>query len=203
MNQGQFIRGMEDFGKDLRRLLDGVNQPSILYGNVDSIDEESKTINVRIGDAGLVIPDISLSGVIGGDASVIFYPALDSAVILGIPYQQPENAFVVSYTRVDKVEAAVGEYFCKIDKESIYLSKEDGASVTISGDTVTMNGGEIGGMVIPNAINDAINAFVSVFNSHTHQFTWSGSAGTADTLTPTQQAQSLNADDYTNDKVMQ
>ena len=41
MNQGQFIRSMEDFGKDLRRLLDGVNQPSILYGNVDSVDEES------------------------------------------------------------------------------------------------------------------------------------------------------------------
>lgn len=194
---------MEDFGKDLRRLLDGVNQPSILYGNVDSVNEEAKTINVRIGDAGLVIPDISLSNVIGGDASVIFYPAVNSAVILGAPYQQPENAFVVSFTRVDKIEASVGGYFCKIDKESIYLSKDGGGSLTISGDTVTMNGGAIGGMVIPNAINDAINAFVSVFNSHTHQFTWSGSAGTADTLTPTQQAQSLNADDYTNDKVMQ
>ena len=39
---------MEDFGKDLRRLLDGVNQPSILYGNVDSVDEETKTITFAL-----------------------------------------------------------------------------------------------------------------------------------------------------------
>lgn len=118
---------MEDFGKDLRRLLDGVNQPSILYGNVDSVDEETKTINVRIGDAGLVIPDISLSNVIGGDASVIFYPAVNSAVILGMPYQQPENAFVVSFTRVDKIEASVGGYFAKSTKNP-YICRKTGAA---------------------------------------------------------------------------
>lgn len=114
---------MEDFGKDLRRLLDGVNQPSILYGNVDSVDEETKTINVRIGDAGLVIPDISLSNVIGGDASVIFYPAVNSAVILGVPYQQPENAFVVSFTRVDKIEASVGGYFANRQRIHIFVER--------------------------------------------------------------------------------
>ena len=194
---------MEDFGKDLRRLLDGVNQPSILYGNVDSVDEETKTINVRIGDAGLVIPDISLSNVIGGDASFIFYPAVNSAVILGVPYQQPENAFVVSFTRVDKIEASVGGYFCKIDKESIYLSKDGGGSLTISGDTVTMNGGAIGGMVIPHAITNAMNTFVSAFNSHTHAYTWSAEAGADTTAPPTGSVSPFKAEDYTNDKVQQ
>lgn len=83
------------------------------------------------------------------------------------------------------------------------MSKDGGGSLTISGDTVTMNGGAIGGMVIPDAITNAMNIFVSAFNSHTHAYTWSEAAGADTTAPPTGSVSPFKAEDYTNDKVQQ
>ena len=66
-----------------------------------------------------------------------------------------------------------------------------------------MNGGAIGGMVIPDAITNAMNTFVSAFNSHTHAYTWSEAAGADTTAPPTGSVSPFKAEDYTNDKVQQ
>ena len=83
------------------------------------------------------------------------------------------------------------------------MSKDGGGSLTISGDTVTMNGGAIGGMVIPDAITNAMNTFVSAFNSHTHAYKWSAAAGADTTAPPLGSVSPFKAEDYTNDKVQQ
>lgn len=83
------------------------------------------------------------------------------------------------------------------------MSKDGGGSLTISGDTVTMNGGAIGGMVIPDAITNAMNTFVSAFNSHRHAYTWSAEAGAGATAPPLESVSPFKAEDYTNDKVQQ
>lgn len=66
-----------------------------------------------------------------------------------------------------------------------------------------MNGGAIGGMVIPDAITNAMNTFVSAFNSHTHAYTWSAAAGAGTTASPAGSVSPFKAEDYTNDKVQQ
>lgn len=197
MDKGQYMNEMASIGQAMRRMFDDAGQPTLVYGNVDKVDEENKTIDVRIGNGGLVIPGISLSTVSGGDSSVLFYPAANSLVVLGMPYRRPEAAFVVQFTTIERIEINIADYSCRIDKDSIYLFSSDGAGVEIKGNSVTLNGGEIGGMVIPNAINSLLNGLVNVFNAHTH-----GVSGTA-TTPPTSPARTFNADDYTNKKVMQ
>lgn len=207
MNQGQFIKSMEHIGDQLREIFANIDRPGIMYGNVDSVDEEAKTINVRIGDAGLVIPDISLTSITGGDSNVILYPAVDSAVIIGVPYKQYENSFVVTYTIVDKVEINISDYSCKIDNESIYLSSAGGASAELKDDTVTLNGGEIGGMVIPSKLTDRMNKLESQIDqiqtnilAHTHATPVGPTTGITYTKVS---LTSFKDDDYENTKVMQ
>lgn len=197
MDKGQYMSEMAAIGQSMRRMFDAAEQPTLAYGNVSKVDEQNKTIDVRIGDGGLVIPDISLSTVSGGDSSVLFYPSVGSLVVLGMPYRRPEAAFVVQFTAVDRIDINISDYSCRIDKDSIYLFSSGGASAEIKGDTVTLNGGQTGGMVIPSAITSALNRLVSAFNNHTH------TVPNGTSSTPITRAGTFNADDYTNKKVMQ
>ncbi len=57
-------------------------------------------------------------------------------------------------------------------------------------ETITINGGELGGLINIAALTDKLNALVNTFNTHVHSV--SGNA----TLTTTQQAQTFKKSDY-------
>ena len=100
------------------------------------------------------------------------------------------------------------------DDSQLLLTPAVGSAVTVgslSGDlsqlvviqvdrvqSITINGGKLGGLVNIGALTDKLNELVKAFNSHTHQVTTSGTAtsqtGTA--AAPLSKASSLNRSDY-------
>lgn len=62
-------------------------------------------------------------------------------------------------------------------------------------ETITINGGELGGLINIAALTNKLNALVNTFNTHVHSV--SGNA----TLTTTQQAQTFKKSDYEDTKI--
>jgi hypothetical protein len=70
-------------------------------------------------------------------------------------------------------------------------------------DTITINGGEFGGLVKIQELTSKLNALVTAFNSHTHTVATTGTAaaqsGTAAAITS--QAAEFSKGDYENEKI--
>ncbi len=63
-------------------------------------------------------------------------------------------------------------------------------------DTITVNGGSLGGLVNIAQLTDKLNALVRAFNAHTHSVTVAHPGGTFTTLNPSPTADNFNKDDY-------
>lgn len=222
MTPAEFYNNMMQIGDRFREMFSAAGSTSFIFANVVSVDFGAHTIDVRVGteDSDLMISDISLAGPSGVDAAVYTYPKVGSAVIIGLPYKQPESAFVARFSEVSAVRivydleasetgekdeitvnkdmASVqrGKYSCTIQKDSIHLSCEDGADIELRDGTIIMNGGELGGLLRISPLLDKINAVIGLYNSHTHAV--SGSA----TSTTTQQATMLKASDVEDTNVL-
>ena len=70
-------------------------------------------------------------------------------------------------------------------------------------DSITINGGDLGGLPKIQELTNKLNALVSVFNSHTHITTATiGATPTPGTIAATQtQASQFNKSDYEDDKI--
>ncbi|WP_440440687.1 hypothetical protein [Phocaeicola plebeius] len=70
-------------------------------------------------------------------------------------------------------------------------------------ESITINGGKLGGLINIESLTQKINELVRTFNNHTHQVSTTGSAtaqtGTADAVTS--KASELNKSDYEDTKV--
>lgn len=222
MTPAEFYNSMMQIGDRFRAMFDAAGSTSFIFANVVSVDFGANTIDVRVGteDSDLMISDISLAGPSGVDAAVYTYPKVGSAVIIGLPYKQPESAFVARFSEVsavrivydleaseteekdeitvDKDMASVqrGKYSCTIRKDSIHLSCEDGADIELRDGTIIMNGGELGGLLKISSLLDKINAVIGLYNSHTHTVSGATAGPTA------QQATTLKASDVEDTNVL-
>lgn len=87
------------------------------------------------------------------------------------------------------------------------------STLLMNSDIISFNGGGLDGLVKINELTTKLNDFVNVFNSHVHNvpaatFLVSATAGVPNPapipiMSPTQQAQTFNKDDYENDKITQ
>jgi len=68
-------------------------------------------------------------------------------------------------------------------------------------ETVTVNGGELGGLIKIEALTEKLNALVEAFNKHTHQVTVSHPGGTFTTLKPAGGASRFSRGDYEDEKI--
>lgn len=194
MTPAEFYNNMMQIGDRFREMFSAAGSTSFIFANVVSVDFGAHTIDVRVGteDSDLMISDISLAGPSGVDAAVYTYPKVGSAVIIGLPYKQPESAFVARFSEVsavrivydleasetgekdvitvDKDMASVqrGKYSCTIQKNSIHLSCEDGADIELRDGKIIMNGGDLGGLININSLLYPINQFIHSYNMHTH-----------------------------------
>lgn len=99
-----------------------------------------------------------------------------------------------------------------ITKEQLDL-KTGASTLKMNNDVIEFNGGGLKGLVELDNLTSKLNAFVSTFNSHTHNipagsFLVSATAGVPSpapvpVTSPTQSAQSFNASDYENEKITQ
>lgn len=213
---------MMQIGDRFRHMFTQAGSTSFMFANVLSVDFGAKTIDVRVGteDSDLVISDISLAGPSGVDAAVYNYPKVGSTVIIGLPYKQPESAFVAHFSEVsavritydieasetdekdqivaDKDSALVkrGKYSCVIKKDSIHLYCDNGADIELRDGQIIMNGGDLGGLLNITPLLDKINAVIDLYNSHTH-----GVTGSSATPTP-ERATHISASDVEDTNVL-
>lgn len=220
MTTQEFYNSMITIGGRIRGMLDVAGSTSFIYGNVESVNQDSDSISVRVGteSGDLVISGISLGPNSGASTCVISYPTVGSLVVIGLPYKQPESAFVARFSQLDSVKIVYnpeasgdeadlitadengvsvtrGKYSCTITKDSINLSCSDGATIVLSDNSITLNGGSLGGLINISDLVSAINSMVSTFNGHTHQFEWNGQSGSGATKPTTSTMDSISAAD--------
>lgn len=68
-------------------------------------------------------------------------------------------------------------------------------------ETITINGGKLGGLINIKQLTDKINALVDIFNKHTHDVTVSHPGGTFTTVKPGAAADSFNKSDYEDETI--
>ena len=70
-------------------------------------------------------------------------------------------------------------------------------------DTITMNGGDFGGLVKIQELTNKLNALVQAFNTHTHPVTTAGTAAaqTGTAAATTGQATQFRKSDYEDEKI--
>lgn len=139
----------------------GPDKISIYQGVVKSV--EGITCTVTSGNIDL--PDVRLrASETDQDNDIILVPQIGSAVIVGSLSGDLSQLVVLVCDKVD--------------------------SIRVSG-KITINGGNLGGLVNIKSLTKSLNKFVQSFNSHTH----TGNQGTP-TSPPTEPAQIFNQTDY-------
>lgn len=118
-----------------------------VVGIVTSVDEDKRTAEIEPIDGSGTIFDVKLQANESGTTGLVTIPAEDSEVV--VTFLSKDTAFVSLCTDVEKI---------LIDTEEI-----------------TINGGDNGGLINIealvtkiNAVEDALNSFITSFNSHTH-----------------------------------
>lgn len=149
--------------------------PAVLrWVKVLSVDAGEKTMDVQgISD------ELEYFGIELGAGSVILYPTIDTLCLIGMVEGLETNGFLISATKVDKIE------------------------VTASTEII-LNGGTLGGLVKVEELTDAVNAMVDTFNKHTHSIAGVQLGSGSVTSVKTQsEMQKLNRSKIENDKVKQ
>lgn len=153
--------------RELRERLKGLQRgdTAIWQGIVEKV--EGLTCSVRIG--GLTVPGVRLrSSLTEDEGSLTVVPKVGTAVTLG---------------------SLSGDM-----SEMVVIAVDHAESIVASG-KITINGGELGGLINIEALTEKLNGLVKTFNGHTHQ----GVHGP--TGTPMRQAESFSKGDYEDEKI--
>lgn len=150
----------------------------VFVGKVESVDGDSCTVSV----GALELTDVRLTAATDGeDGKMLLTPKEGSMVLVAdLGQGTRRDLAVVGYTHIEKIEATCSQ--------------------------ITLNGGDLGGLVKIEKLTEKINGLVQAFNSHTH--TVSGSAQMGNTQLPVTAtaaagnwAQELNKNDYEDTKI--
>jgi hypothetical protein len=148
-----------------------------------------------------------------------------SSIILGekiFTFIPDDGSAPVEKVRLKSIQTTTGGSFVIIPEEGSYvviafinsvdaicLHVEVAQSITLDSPTFTINGGENGGLININPLTEklnslvsSVNAFISIFTSHTHSGVQTGGGTTAPPASAPSNAQNFNASDYLDDKVL-
>lgn len=160
-------------------------------GTVKAVDEEAQTCTVEV-EEGYTLYDVRLTPVAG--ASVVPIPAVGSWALAAAIENDESFTYMVSASALDKLRAKIGD-----------------VTVEVTGDGVTLNGGDLGGLVKVNALVDDLNAIKRDLNNLKTVFQgWTpvaqdGGAALKTALTtaawPTTKLETTKASDLEDDKI--
>lgn len=170
----------------LRDKIKEINQENnipVIAGKVTKVDEANMTCTVMPNDDDAEYFEVRLRASIDDkDTGNIMVPKLESQVLISALDNDTDTRFVVSVSEVAKV-------ICRSDKLEFLADLEAGE--------IIVNGGENGGLINIkslvdrlNKLENLLNNFISIFNSHTHVTVCGSGSGTA---SPTPQTQAQTA----------
>lgn len=130
---------------------------------VDRVNRQARTVDCTPLDGSAPLLGINLQANQGSTHGVVLLPKVGSYVVVGL------TAGGVA---------------------GVVLATDEVAEVLIDGPSITINGGDNGGMVNIGELVKRLNALVSTFNTHTH------AVGEGATLVPNASASSFAARDF-------
>jgi len=144
----------------------------LFIGTVESVDEDKAICSVKIQND-VILPNVSLQASICD--GILISPVKDSTVsVLTSKYNTP---LIIQYSDIDKFELTVNY--------SSFLVKNDGS--------FQFNDGSFDGLVKVgelvkkiNALENLLNGFITIYNTHTHTASSGGGATTVPSATETQ-----------------
>lgn len=185
MNENEYKKEMTAVGKEFARLFAEYGGRMVLQqATVSAVyleDAESPnepfTMDARMTNGAEVL-GIVLGIVGGGNMGVLFIPQVGARVVLAVPDGEASSVFPLCYDKIEKtvirynwddetdlitassegISVNRGDYSCNITKENISLSCKDGASLNLADDTITMNGGELKGLVKLEELESNLNS---------------------------------------------
>ena len=177
----------------IKRIVASGNEFYCKICTVDSVNEETRTVDCSPLDEGAPLLGVNLQANQEGDDGITIFPAVGSYVV--VAFLSPAVAVVVLTDKADKITAKIGD-----------ITAEHTA------DGVIYNGGKLGGMIAIqkltdkiNALKDTLNDLISKYNSHIHTTTATVGTGAAGVIAKTTSAATAAAafkkDDYEDPKV--
>ena len=160
----------------------------LIIGTVESVDEDKAICSVKIQND-VTLPNVSLQASICDGLLII--PVVDSTVyVLTSKYNTP---LVIQWSDIDKFMLQVGDSYLEVNNDG----------------TFQFNDGSFDGLVKVGALVDKINAlenllngFITIYNSHTHTASSFGAPTTVPSAIESQQINPITQQqDIENDKI--
>lgn len=183
---------MSDIKNIIRQLVKPDGETVALVCTVDEVYKDTRTIDCTPINEGAPLLGVNLQANQEADYGICVFPEKGSYVIVGFVADGAAGV-VLTTEKIESAEVVIGDNSAIIDADGITLSS-GGMSAELSHDAITLNGGNIGGLVDIQRLTQKLNELVDSFNSHTHAGTCP--AGAVSTDMPALPAKPFAAPDY-------
>lgn len=197
------------FGRQLARQFSRLRTTSV---TVASVDKEAGVANVYIYEDTNTFPvPLSFLPIDSGRITVI--PVVGSQAAIAFLDSNLNTPIFVGMSAIAYIEIISGDVSATLDAENDVINlTTSGASINVSGSTITFNGGSLGGLVEVGRLTKALNSLCAQINqiqaniaTHSHPVSTepSGSGSTTGTIFTQIKVQDFSNDDYENKNVLQ
>lgn len=133
---------------------------------VDAVDVEARTVDCTPIDESAPLVGVNLQASQDGSVGVVQFPAAGSYVV--VAFIDPAVAVVVLCDRIDKVQLDIGRTSATVTGDGVNAAVGD-MTMKITSEEITLNGGELGGLVKIEQLTKTLNDLIGSFNTHTHE----------------------------------
>jgi len=160
----------------------------LIIGTVESVDEDKAICSVKI-QTDVTLPNVSLQASICDGLLII--PVVDSTVyVLTSKYNTP---LVIQWSDIDKFMLQVGDSYLEVNNDGSFQFNDGSFDGLV----------KVGELVKKiNALENLLNGFITIYNSHTHTASSFGSPTTVPSAIESQQISPITQQqDIENDKI--
>lgn len=134
----------------IRRMAQGSTPTTSIVCTVDSVDRSTNTCDCTPLDDSAPLLGVNMQAGQSATGGIVIVPKVGSHVVVGMV--SGGNAGIVLLTEdIETLEVKIGN-----------------SSIVASADTITLNGGQLGGLVLVAELIDKLNSVIDAFNQHTH-----------------------------------
>ena len=182
---------MNNLASLIRRIAQSGQRPTIIVGQVTARDDEARTIDVQPADGSAPLLGVALQSTAAGTTGIIARPAIGSTVAVAM-LTGYDAGFCILTDDVESIETTIGEMTITANADAAEVKaggtkatltiNADG-SIAIDAQSITINGGKLGGLIKVKDLRTALrhirssmHYMVTTFNSHTHTVATTGTA---------------------------
>ncbi|MBE6331688.1 MAG: hypothetical protein E7070_05230 [Bacteroidales bacterium] len=182
---------MNNLATIIRQIAQTGQRPTIIVGQVTARDDDARTIDVQPSDGSAPLLGVALQSSTEGTTGIVTYPAIGSTVAVAM-LTGYDAGFCILTDEVESIETTIGEMTLTANADAAEVKaggtkatltiNADG-SIAIDAQSITINGGKLGGLVNVGDLRTALRSIrssmhwmVTTFNSHTHTVNTTGTA---------------------------